>query len=70
MGIDHLKSASAVRFSGLVDEVLKTKQKSYEAREIRAIVTYGDDGQKKVTVFKANLFRDRGAVYEQSDKPW
>jgi len=47
---------------GLVDEVLRTKQKPDEAREIRTIVTYGEDGQKNVTVFKANLSRDSGRI--------
>jgi len=45
------------------DEVSNSQGKPYRAKEVRTIVTYGNDGTKRVVVTKSNLFRDnRGRI--------
>jgi hypothetical protein len=47
----------------LDDEVSNSQGKPYQAKEVTTIVTYGNDGTKRVQMIKSNLFRDsRGRV--------
>lgn len=46
------------RGTTVVEEVSNTQGKPYQAKEIRTIVTFGNDGAKQVVVTKAKLFRD------------
>jgi hypothetical protein len=41
-----------------VEDVSNTQGKPYEAKEIRTIVTYGNDESKRILVTKERLFRD------------
>jgi hypothetical protein len=47
----------------VVEGVSNSQGRPYQAKEVRTIATYNNDGQKQVKVVKANLFRDsRGRI--------
>lgn len=53
-----IKAQCPNRGTVTVEDVSNTQGKPYQAKAIRTIVTYANDGTKQVVVIEANLFRD------------
>ena len=75
LAVDVAAAQCPNRGTVVVEGVSNSKGKPYEAKEIRKIVTYRDDGLKNVVVTKENLFRDsRGRIrierfYDGTENP-
>ena len=75
LDVDVATAQCPARGTVVVEDVSNAQGKPYQAREIRTIATYSNDGQKLVKVVKEKLFRDGGGririerFYDGTDDP-